>query len=69
MQEKGLHPPRAREGRNRAPFCLPLNWIPIPGFLHPHLGHGPGAIPALPPASCVTLGQLLGLSELQSMCL
>lgn len=66
---RGSSPTQGKRRRNRAPVWPPLNGVPIPGFPHPGLDHGPSGIPALPPASCVTLGQLLGLSELQSMCL
>lgn len=66
---RGSLPTQGKRRRNRAPVWPPLNGVPIPGFPHPGLDHAPSGIPALPPASCVTLGQLLGLSELQSMCL
>lgn len=64
VQEEGLHPHPGQGKEETCPVLSTLNGVPVPGFSHPGLGNGPGRIPALPLASCVTLGQLLGVSGL-----
>lgn len=64
---RGSSPIQGRGRKKWVPLCLPIDGVPVPDFPHSGLGNEPGGTPALPLAHCVPLGQLLALSELQSV--